>query len=125
MCQRRVVVSIVAALLSLSSAACHVTSEPSPLLRGTWAEVLTVPGASYIITLDQSGVQLTGSGTYTIEAGRQGTLQVVGTYSPPTVALTISSDAGDRRTFVGTLIGGDQLRGAFDGSSSLVTFARR
>ncbi|HWW87633.1 MAG TPA: hypothetical protein VNZ26_28740, partial [Vicinamibacterales bacterium] len=67
---RRLVVA-----LALMSACANPTS-PSPTLTGTWGENFAIPGASLTLIVDASG---NGHGTYAIEAGRSGVIQVVGT----------------------------------------------
>jgi hypothetical protein len=107
-------------LLLLS--ACENSTAPSTDLAGTWAENFSVPGASLVVTLDQAG---NGTGTYAIEAGRSGTLQVTGTFTRPTVVLVIQYDYGPVRTFAGTLVDASHITGSFGDSSGILTFTRR
>jgi hypothetical protein len=102
--------------------ACASPSVPSTALAGTWAENFSVVGASLVLTVDSSG---NGSGTYAIEAGRSGTVQVVGRATASTVTLTVRYDFGAVRTFAGTLTDGNHLSGTFDDSSGAVVFTRR
>jgi hypothetical protein len=107
-------------LLLLS--ACENGMAPSTDLAGTWAANFSVPGASLIVTLDQAG---DGTGTYAIEAGRSGTVQVTGTFTRPTVILDIQYDYGLVRTFAGTLIDANHITGSFGDGSGMLTFTRR
>jgi hypothetical protein len=95
---------------------------PSPTLAGTWGENFSIPGASLILIVDASG---NGSGTYAIEAGRSGAVQVIGTVALTKVTLTIHYDYGLVRTFTGALSDANHLTGAFDDNSGTVVFTRR
>jgi hypothetical protein len=101
---------------------CANPVSDSPMLAGTWSENFSVPGASLILAVGPSG---DGSGTYAIEAGRSGAVQVTGTVVQPTVRLTIHYDYGLVRTFTGTLNDANHLTGAFGDSSGTVVFTRR
>ena len=109
-----------AAALALMSA-CSNPMSPSPTLAGTWGENFSFPGASLILSIDASG---NGNGTYAIEAGRSGTVQVIGTVGS-TVALRIHYDYGLDRTFTGALTDANHLTGVFDDNSGTVEFTRR
>jgi hypothetical protein len=109
------------AVLALMSA-CANPMSPSPTVAGTWGENFSIPGASLILTVDASG---NGGGTYAIEAGRSGAVQVTGTVMQTMVRLTIRYDYGVVRTFTGTLSDANHLTGVFDDSSGTVVFARR
>jgi hypothetical protein len=109
------------AVLTLMSA-CATPMSPLATVAGTWGENFSIPGASLILTVDASG---NGSGTYTIEAGRSGTLQVTGTSVQPTVTLMIRYDYGLVRTFTGTLSDATHLTGVFNDSSGTIVFTRR
>jgi hypothetical protein len=113
---RRLVVAL--ALIS----ACAKPMSPSLALAGTWGENFSIPGASLTMTVGASG---SGSGTYAIEAGRSGTVQVVGTVVQSAVTLAIHYDYGLVRTFAGTLSDADHLTGAFDDNPGTVVFTRR
>ena len=92
----------VGALLSLS---CKDASAPLTDLSGTWAARYSVPGSSFQFTLSQTADSLSGAGAYAIEAGRAGTLELAGTYTPPSVQLSIRYDFGVRSTFSGQVEG--------------------
>src|ERR1700681_1455411 len=117
---RRVVAAL--ALMSACVSACADPMSPSPTLAGTWAANSSIPGASLVLTVDAFG---NGSGTYAIEAGRSGAVQVMGTLVQTRVTLTIHYDYGPVRTFAGTLSDTNHLAGAFDDNSGTVVFTRR
>ena len=102
--------------------ACGSPMAPSSAWAGTWAENFGFPGASLILTIDAAG---NGDGTYAIEAGRSGTLQVTGTVMPTMVTLTIRYDYGVVRTFTGTLSDANHLTGMFADSAGTAVFTRR
>ena len=102
--------------------ACSSPGAPLTAVAGTWAENFSIVGASLVLTLDGSG---NGAGTYAIEAGRSGTVQVSGRVTASMVALSIRYDYGPVRTFTGTLTDDNHLSGAFDDSSGSVVFTRR
>jgi hypothetical protein len=108
-------------LLALVSA-CSSPTAPSATFAGTWAENFSVPGASLIVTLDASG---NGSGTYAIEAGRSGVVQVTGAAVPPVVTLTLRYDDGAVRTLRATQTDANHLNGTFDDVAGTVVFTRR
>jgi hypothetical protein len=95
---------------------------PSPTLAGTWGENFSIPGASLILTVDASG---NGSGTYAIEAGRSGAVQVMGSVVQTTITVRIHYDYGRVRTFTGTLSDANHLAGSFDDNPGTVVFTRR
>jgi len=95
---------------------------PSSTLAGSWRENFSIPGASLILTLDAAG---NGSGTYAIEAGRSGVVQVAGVVVQSGVTLTIRYDYGPVRTFTGMLADANHLTGVFDGNPATVVFTRQ
>lgn len=113
---RRIIVAV--ALLS----ACSNPMSPSPTIAGTWAENFSILGASLVVTVDASG---NGSGTYAIEAGRSGVVQVTGTVAASQVTLAIRYDYGPVRTFTGTLTDANHLTGTFNDTTGTVVFTRR
>jgi hypothetical protein len=104
------------------AAACSSPSAPSAPVAGTWAENFSIVGASLILTIDNAG---NGSGTYAIEAGRSGTVQVTEQGAASMVILTIRYDYGPVRTFTGALTDANHLSGTFDDSAGTVVFTRR
>ena len=115
---RRRYIGILAAL----AISCSSPTAPSSAVAGTWAENLSVVGASLVLALDGSG---NGNGTYAIEAGRSGTLQVSGHLAETSVSLTLLYDYGLVRTFTGTLTDATHLTGTFADASGVIVFTRR
>jgi hypothetical protein len=103
-------VVVVTALL-LASAACSSTLAPSTDLTGTWIEPFSIPGASFSVALQQQGSQVSGTGHYSLEAGRAGALSVSGTDEGSVVTLTFQYDYGLVTTFTGTLADANHLSG--------------
>ncbi|MDB4888345.1 MAG: hypothetical protein JWL61_200 [Gemmatimonadetes bacterium] len=89
-------------------------------LRGTWAELYQIPGVSTVITLAVADTSITGMGTYTIEAGRPGTIAVTGMISAEkTVDLDLARSDGWVGHFRGSLALHDSLSGYLWFRSSL------
>jgi hypothetical protein len=95
---------------------------PSPTVAGTWAENFSILGASLLVAVDAAG---NGTGTYAIEAGRSGVVQVTGVVTGARVMLIIRYDYGPVRTFSGTLTDANHLTGTFDDAMGTVVFTRR
>lgn len=100
---------------------CSGPATPSQSLAGTWSEHFSFPGASLVLRLDASG---NGDGTYAIEAGRSGTVQVAGSVAASVVTLSIRYDYGPVRTFTGTFTDANRLTGTFDDAQPTVVFTR-
>ena len=114
--------------LSLLSIACSNALAPPGDVQGTWAANFNLPGASLVLEITQGGRTIAGSGTYAIEAGRAGTLQISGSYTRPSIALTIQRDYGLTQTFSGTVLDSRHMTGTIaDNTGRLValTFTRR
>jgi hypothetical protein len=79
------------------------------------------------MTLVQDGNRVSGTGTYAIEAGREGPTTIDGTLSGRTLTLTITRDYGVRETFTGTLTDATHLAGtlAVDGSRQAFGYAKQ
>jgi hypothetical protein len=79
------------------------------------------------MTLAQDGNHVSGTGTYAIEAGREGPTTIDGTLSGRTLTLTITRDYGLRETFTGTLAGPTDLVGALtiDGHGQCFSYAKQ
>jgi hypothetical protein len=75
-------------------APCSATPAPASDLCGSWAGQFDVPGAALALDLRAHGDSVSGTGTYRIEAGRAGDLQVDGTYIAPAVHLRLHYDYG-------------------------------
>jgi len=112
-------IAVIALLLPAS--ACTSSTAPSSPIAGTWSEQFSIPGPRLVLTLDASG---SGNGTYAIEAGRSGTVQVSGDVAAAVVTLTIRYDYGAVRTFTGTLADTDHLTGTFNDVQGTAVFIR-
>ena len=64
-------------------------------------------------------------GTYAIEAGRSGIVQVTGIVSRSAVKLVVQYDFGLVQTFNGALADADHFVGTFDRATARATFTRR
>ena len=87
----------------------------------------SIPGVRLTLTLTENGASIAGSGSYAIEAGRSGTLQVTGTDSRSSIALTLQYDSGTIATFSGALTDPNHLAGtlSYASGSGSVTFLRQ
>lgn len=96
-------------------------------LEAKWSEAQTVVGSSLIMSLHVEGEQVSGTGTYAIEAGQSGTLSVSGTASGTSLIVTLSFDNGHKAIFNGVLSDSGHLDGriSYDLSpSGPVSFVR-
>jgi hypothetical protein len=82
------------------------------VLAGQWLQDNTVVGSSLGLSLSVSDTVVTGTGTYSIEAGRSGSLTVSGVASPTHVSLDFTYDSGALAHFDGTLPVAAVLAGA-------------
>ena len=71
---KHLVVVVVVASLLVAAAGCGSPLAPSADLTGTWTEQFSIPGPVFRVVLQQSGTQVSGTGHYSIEAGRSGPL---------------------------------------------------
>ena len=106
---------------------CTRTTEPLLDLTGQWAAPYTIPGSALDFTLSQVTDSLHGSGTYAIEAGRAGTLEVRGRYQRPSISLTLIYDFGPPLFFTGQVQGSRMAGIVTDsaGQHSPQTFIKR
>jgi hypothetical protein len=72
-------------------------------LTGDWYESLTVPGSGLSFKLTVVDTTISGSGTFSIEAGQSGTTSVTGVISAGHVKLTIARSLGDTLHFDGVV----------------------
>ena len=90
---------------------------PDAVMPGINGETFTIPGGripgSYtIIQLHTEGSKVTGSGTYSMEAGPRGTLAISGQYLAPDVTLTITRNNGQVATYKGKRVSATRLDGS-------------
>ena len=109
----------VVALSMLTISACRepstLPSEPrgvAALVQGKWAQPQSLPGISFRFQLAARDTVLSGSGTYSIEAGRSGTLSVLGFVVGQQLMLDITYDYGPVAHFTGSLADQNTLRGS-------------
>lgn len=93
----------------LAALACDSTTLVKDL--GTWSAVYSIPGASTLVTLHAFGSLLSGDGTYAVEAGPTGALQVTGTVHFPAITMVLRRDTGFSQTFAGTFVNDRTLSG--------------
>jgi hypothetical protein len=131
---------LLCATLSIAAAACGDSTAPhtggrqlAAQVQGMWAEKVTFPGISLVLNLAAQDTVLTGAGTYSIEAGRSGTLVITGLVSAQTVKLDLSYDYGSRAHFDGSLQDQNTLSGLISygpalppgGTPFQITFERK
>jgi hypothetical protein len=119
-------------VLAAAIAGCGGGGEsPAPVadLSGKWAEPVNVPGAQFQFTLAQQGNNVTGTGTFSIEAGPNGTLGATGTVQDGAVTLVFQYSTGLTANFTGNVTAPGVIKGtlAFTGGippPSFVEFDR-
>ena len=115
-------------VLGLLSAGCSSSLAPVADVQGIWTADYTVPGASLVLDLTQTNDAVEGTGTYSIEAGRAGNLQIRGTYGRPSITLNLTFDYGATGTYAGTVLDSRHVRGQISygtGQVTSLTFTRR
>ena len=115
-------------VLGLFSLSCSSSLGPAADVQGTWAANVNAPGASLVLDLTQTDGAVEGTGTYTIEAGRAGNLQVLGTYARPGITLSLTFDYGSTETYAGSVLDSRHMSGQISDSAGHVTtltFTRR
>ena len=115
-------------LLSLLTASCGSNLGPPSHLTGAWAANYQIAGPSLVLNLSQPDGTITGSGTYQVEAGRSGTLQISGSYVRPHVRLALRYDYGLTRIYDGAVLDSHQMIGTESDSTGYtgsLTFIRR
>lgn len=98
----------------LETTGLSISSCPGPTGGpcGTFAADFTVTGASLVLHLRLQQEVVSGNGTYSIEAGRSGNLDVVGTYQAPAVSMQLTYDYGPVAHFTGTVTPSHQIVGS-------------
>ena len=113
---RQVIGSLLAILFAVGALACSDSSltdsqSVAAQLVGTWSEPFDLPGESLVMTLATSDTVVTGTGTYTFEAGQSGTTTVAGIVSDTTITFDVTFDYGQVMHFRGGLTGRTKLLG--------------
>ncbi len=114
--------------LGLLSLGCSNGLAPAGEVLGTWAADFNLPGPSLVFNITQLDGIVAGTGTYAIEAGRAGTLQVDGSYPRPRITLAIHYDYGLTETYEGTVLDSRHMTGAMVdslGHTFALNFTRR
>ena len=88
---------LILALALGSVAACSSSGVTNPNtiaaeLRGTWTQTGLGVGSSRVLTLHVTGTTVTGTGTYSGEAGPSGNLTVTGAITGTNITLTLAQD---------------------------------
>lgn len=115
-------------VLGLLPLSCTSSLAPASDVQGTWVADFNLPGASLVLDLKQSQALIQGTGSYAIEAGRVGTLEVSGSYPRPTITLVMSFDYGHTETYTGTVRDSQHMSGIVAdsaGHESTLSFTRR
>ena len=119
---------------SLLSACANTASGPTDTARvtGTWVQREAAAGTLLVLRLDAQATAVTGTGTYTVEGGRSGTLTETGTISDGALRLAITYDSGAAAQFDGRVAGDTILSGGLHFGpaqsltpSAIVTFDRK
>ena len=105
------VVVLVFTSVLVTAAGCGSPLAPGADLTGTWTEQFSIPGPVFRVVLQQSGTRVSGTGQYSIEAGRSGTLAVSGSDVGTNVTSTFQYDYGLVTSFTGTLVDANHLTG--------------
>lgn len=103
--------SLAAVALSCSDRSLTETQTVARDLAGTWSVPFTVPGSSLVITLATHDTTVSGTGTYSDEAGPSGTMAVVGMFSGNTIDLDVVFDDRHVMHFHGALSSRTRLNG--------------
>ena len=107
---------IIAIALTASSVSCGSESISglqtlAAQLNGTWAEVVNIPGVSTVVTLVVTDTIISGTGAYTIEAGRPGTFTASGVIAGTQIRFDLVRSDGFTEHFQGTLPSANVLTG--------------
>jgi hypothetical protein len=81
-------------------------------LRGTWTQTGLGAGSSRVLTLQVTGTTVTGTGSYSGEAGPFGNLTVTGSITGTTITLTIAQDDDVTYHLNATLASPNELTGS-------------
>ena len=127
----RIIPVLLAASL-LSACASTVSGPTGTGISGTWVQREAAAGTLLVLRLDAQATTVTGTGTYTVEGGRSGTLTETGTISDGALRLAITYDSGAAAQFDGRVAGDTILSGGLHFGpaqsltpSAIVTFDRK
>jgi hypothetical protein len=103
------------------------TDQSVQTLSGVWRAENQFPGSSIVLTIAERDTTISGGGTYSIEAGRSGTLQVAGSLRQSQIRLTLAYDYGQSARYSGTLQDNTHMTGTMtwtSGSQTSLAFSR-
>lgn len=128
----RIIALLLAASFLNACSAGSIAGPSDTRLVATWVQREAVAGTIFTIRLDAQGTNVTGSGTYTVEGGRSGTVTATGTSGNGTLRLAIAYDSGEAAQFNGDQISNAELSGVLHlgaaqslTPSHVVTFDRK
>ncbi|HVZ38068.1 MAG TPA: hypothetical protein VHI13_02240 [Candidatus Kapabacteria bacterium] len=94
-----IVLAAACVLGGLAASGCISPSDPpGSELDGCWRETHMVIGSSLMMDLTHGNTGITGTGYYSIEAGRSGTLNVTGERHGAVYTLHLTRDYGETET---------------------------
>lgn len=110
------IISLLLVTSFLTACAAATVTDPTDALADTqigasWVQRDAVAGTKFSFRLTAEGTKLSGSGTYTVEGGRSGTVTVAGTVSDQGVHLDITYDTGEVAQFAGHQVSASELNG--------------
>jgi hypothetical protein len=103
--------SLAAVVVSCSGGSLTDSQSVARELNGTWSELFTIPGSSLVITLATHDTTVSGTGTYSNEAGPSGTMACTGTISGNAIDLDVVFDDRHVMHFTGELSSPTRLLG--------------
>jgi len=104
---RRLLIGIT--LLGVAACSDHVT-QPFFTVSGAWTVVR--PDNTFILTLSETGTQVTGTGTYFRNINPStGTMTAVGEFVAPHLTMTVTDDQGNVFMFAGDVRDTDHIPG--------------
>lgn len=110
----RTIKNLALSAASLCLSGCFLITDSSErLLNGCWYEVIDIAGSGVSFTLQEDGSTISGTGSYSMEAGIGGTLSISGQRSGNdlTLSFTFTNYVG---SFVQNLDGTVESRFRFD-----------
>lgn len=108
-------------VVALAVLGCNTSAFPANDL-GTWSADYHLPGVSTLVTLHDFGGVLSGDGTWAMEAGPSGALQVSGTVHFPAITMVLRRDDGLSQTFTGAFVGDRSMSGTIADTTNGVPY---
>jgi hypothetical protein len=124
--------AVLTVCVACSSLASVSGAADSPFV-GTWVQREAAAGTLFVFKLTVDGTNVTGSGTYSKEGGRSGTLtEMTGDVAAETMNLAFTYDNGEMAQFQGRMAGTTEMSGSLHFGhplaltpSAIVTFDRK